>query len=206
MSKKFFIGLAVAATVALTSACASPGEPTISTSPTPTASPTPTYTAMTPAEAKASYKKIAEASCDTALEYGVVEISEAAKVVMTPKVKGYKDFNAAYFASPDTYDIIWEIDGIYSCADSFTFSMSEEAGVPAAIDVTFDEATGKYTTTQIFDQDTYVYTATITNGRLSSVYSSVTKNETSLKYGNQTAEDQKVLTTAVDRYLASIGQ
>lgn len=206
MSNKLFTSVLLALTVCLISGCATPGEPTMSGTPTQSASPTPTFAAMTPAQAKASYKKIAEASCDAAQEFGVVEESKAAKVVMTPKIKGYKDYNAAYFASPDTYEIIWELTGLYSCGDWYTFSMSDEAGVEADIDVTFDEKTGKYSTSQTFDGETYAYVSTVTNGKVSSVYASATKNDTTLKYGNQSAEDQLILTTAVDRYLATIDQ
>ena len=178
----------------------------MSGTPTQSSTPTPTFDAMTPKQAKAAYKKIAEASCDAAQEFGVVEESAAAKVVMTPKIKGYQDYNAAYFTSPDTYEIIWELTGLYSCADWYTFSMSDEAGVEAEIDVTFDEKTGKYSTTQTFDEETYTYVSTIANGKISSVYSSTTKNDTTLRYGNQTEADQKILVTAVDRYLATIDQ
>lgn len=206
MIKRIITAALIAATITLTSGCARPGEPTMSGTPTQTSTPAPTFEAMTPKEAKAAYKKISEASCDTAQEFGVVEESTDAKVVMTPKIKGYKDYNAAYFASPDTYEIIWELTGLYSCADWYTFSMSEEAGMEAEIDVTFDAKTGKYSTTQTFDDLTYTYVSTILNGKISSVYSSITKNDTALRYGNQTEEDQKILTTAVDRYLATIDQ
>jgi hypothetical protein len=202
--KKVLSAALVVAALSLTAGCATPGEPTISAS--PSATPEPTFTTMTPAQAKAAYKKIAEASCDAAQEFGVVEVSGDTTVVMTPKIKGYKDYNAAYFTSPDTYEIIWELTGLYSCADWYTFSMSDEAGVEAAIDVTFDETTGKFSTTQTFDQETYTYVSTITNGKISSVYSPATKNDTSLRYGNQTEDDQKILVTAVDRYLATIDQ
>jgi hypothetical protein len=177
----------------------------MSGTPSQTATPTPTFAAMTPAEAKASYKKIVEAGCNAAQELGAVEESKAAKVVMTPKSEAYKDYSAAYFASPDTYEIIWELDGLYACGDWFNFSMSEEAGVEAAIDVTFDEKTGKYSTSQTFDGEVYSYVSTVTDGKISSVYSSVTKNDTAIKYGNLTAEDLLILTTAVDRYLAKNG-
>ena len=205
MSKRLVTAALIAAAALLVSGCATPGEPTMSGTPSQTSTPTPTFAAMTPAEAKASYKKIVEAGCDAALELGAVEESKAAKVVMTPKSEAYKDYSAAYFASPDTYEIIWELDGLYACGDWFNFSMSEEAGVEAAIDVTFDEKTGKYSTSQTFDGEVYSYVSTVTDGKVSSVYSSVTKNDTAIKYGNLTAEDLLILTTAVDRYLAKNG-
>ena len=203
MSKKVLIAVLIAASATLLSGCAAPGEPTMSGTPTPSAAPT--YSAQTPAEAKESYKKIAKASCDAAEEFGVVEVTGDTKVVMTPKIKGYKDYNAAYFTAPDTYEIIWELTGLYSCADWFTFSMAEEAGQEAEIDVTFNEKDGTYTTTQTFDKDVYKYTSTILNGKVTSVYSVRTKDTTTLRYGNQTEDDQKILVTAVDRYLATIG-
>ncbi len=204
MSKRLITAVLLAATLGFTTGCATPGEPTISGSPAPTSTPAQTFAAMTPAEAKLAYKKIAEASCDSSLESGVVEITGDTKTVMIPKANAYKDFNAAYFTAPDTYELIWEIDGLYSCADWFTFSMSEEAGVEAEIDVTFDEKTGKYSTSHVFDEEVYQYVSTITNGKISSVYSAVPKTNTVVKYGNQTPEDQKILTTAVDRYLATV--
>ena len=202
MSNKFFAAAVIVASATLLSACATPGEPTISASPTPSA--TPTFEAQTPAQAQASYKKIAEASCDAAQQFGVVEVTGDTKVVMTPKIKGYKDYNAAYFTAPDTYEIIWELTGLYSCADWYTYSMAEEAGQEPELDVTFDEKTGTYTTSQTFDKVLYKYTSTVVNGKVSSVYSHHTKDTTTLKYGNQTADDQLILTTAVDRYLATI--
>lgn len=203
MSNKHLVAALIAASATLLSGCVAPGDPTMSGTTTPSAAPT--YSAQTPAEAKESYKKIAKSSCDAAEEFGVVEVTGDTKVVMTPKVKGYKDYNAAYFTAPDTYEIIWELTGLYSCADWYTFSMADEAGTEAEIGVTFDDKTGTYTTSQTFDKEVYKYTSTILNGKVTSVYSERTKHTTTLRYGNQTEEDQKILVTAVDRYLATIG-
>ena len=203
MSKKFFAAALIAASVVLTAGCAQPGDPTIQV-PT-SSSPTPTFEAKTPAQALADYKQIAKTSCNTAESMGVVETTGDTTVVMTPKEKGYKDYNAAYFTKPDKYEIIWELTGLTACADWYTFSMADEAGQPAEISVTFDEKTGTYTTAQTFDKVLYKYVVTVADGKIDSEVAGATGDKTTLKYGGQTAEDQAILTTAVDRYLATIG-
>lgn len=203
MNNKFFAAALIAASVAFTAGCASTGNPTVSAS--PSATPTATFDAMTPAQAKAAYKVIAKASCNEAELNGVVETVGPTTVVMTPKSKGYKDYNAAYFTKPDKYEVIWELTGLASCADWYTFSMSDEAGKEADIDVTFNKSDGTYEVTQSFDDVKYAYQVTAVDGKISSMVEIKTGAKTTLKYGNQTAADQLILTTAVDRYLATIG-
>ncbi len=205
MSKKFLAAALIVASAAFTSGCATPGDPTISASPTASPSPTATFAAKTPAQAKAAYKLIAKASCDEAQLNGVVETVGPTTVVMTPKTKGYKDYNAAYFTKPDKYEVIWELTGLASCADWYTFSMSDEAGKEAEIDVTFNKADGTYDVTQSFDDVKYAYQVTVVDAKIGSEVEIKTGAKTTLRYGNQTAADQLILTTAVDRYLATIG-
>ena len=180
---------------AILTGCAAKDEPTVSASPT---------ASMTPAEAKAAYKAIAKTSCETAQNFGVVEQAGDTKVVMTPKAKGYKDFNAAYFTTPDKYEIIWELTGLVACADWYEFSMADEAGKPAPIEVTFGAKDGTFATSQNFDGTVYKALITVASGRIATSQTLATGDLTTLKYGNQTAEDQNILVTAVDSYLATI--
>lgn len=178
-----------------------------SSTPTPTASPTPSVSlpaAMTPAEAKAAYKLIAKASCTKAQAEGVVETGNGFTVVMTTKSQNYKDFSAAYLEEPDNYGLLWELDSITSCTDWYTFSMADEAGQEAAIKVTFNPADSTFTTVEDFgDSGIYTYKYTVADGRLATC-TNVDNPEkvTSIKYGALDAEGLKILTTAVDRYLA----
>ena len=175
-----------------------------STKAEPIASPSPTINPMTPAEAKAAYKVIAKTSCETAQNIGVVEQTGDTTVVMTPKDKNYKDFNAAYFTKPDKYQLIWELTGLAACADWYEFSMADEAGKPAPIDVTFDSNDGTFATSQTFDGVTYKAVVTVASGKIATSKTPATGDLTTLKYGGQTAEDQNILVTAVDAYLATI--
>lgn len=181
---------------ALLTGCSAGDEPTVSASPT--------ATQLTPAQATAAYKIIAKTSCETAQNFGVVEQTGDTTVVMTPKDKGYKDFNAAYFTKPDKYQLIWELTGLAACADWYEFSMADEAGKPAPIEVTFDAKDGTFATSQNFDGTVYKALITVASGRIATSQTLATGDLTTLKYGNQTAEDQNILVTAVDSYLATI--
>ena len=174
---------------------------------TPTPSPTPSVTlpaAQTPAEAKASYKLIAQASCEKAQAEGVIETSDTFTVVMTPKSQNYKNFNAAYLIEPSEYGLIWELDALSSCADWYTFSMADEAGVEAAIDVTFNPADSTYQTVEDFgDSGIYTYRFSVADGR---VASAVNVDEplkvTTITYGPIGESGLTILKTAVDQHLA----
>lgn len=173
----------------------------------PQSTPTPTATlpaAMTPAEAKASYKLIAQASCTKAQSEGVTEQGADFIAVMTPKAQNYKDFSAAYFAKPDEYGLIWELDGFNSCADWYTFSMADEAGQEADIKVTFNPADSTYTTVEDFgDAGVFTNRFTVADGRLAMVVNIDEPDEvTKITYGALTEYSLKILTTAVDRHLA----
>ena len=190
----------------LLTACASTSpDPTPSASVTP--SPTPTVDPMTPAEAKAAYKLITQASCNAAQSLGVVESSENYTVVSVNKDEGYKDYSAAYLEKPDKDGVIWELTSITACADWFTFSMSDEAGQEAAIDVTFDAAESSYTTFEDFgDSGSANYKYTVVDGKLATATNLDPKNSsvTQIRYGNLTAKDLAILKTAVDEYLATL--
>lgn len=176
-------------------------------SPTPTSSPSETVSPMTPAEAKAAYKKIAKASCDSALSLGVVEAGDDYRLVSVNKDEAYKDYSAAYFEEPDNYELIWELDSIHSCADWFAFSMAEEAGQEAAIEVTFDPTDSTFTTFEDFGEyGTSNYKMTVADGKFFTATNLDPEHENTvtIQYGNFTDADRQILVTAVDRYLETL--
>jgi hypothetical protein len=189
--------------VASLTACSAP-QP----NPTPSASSTPTATKpapMTPAEAKLAFSKIAKESCFEAQALGVVESSEDFIVVALNKDEAYKDYSAAYLEYPSTYGLIWELDAITACADYYTFSMAEEAGQEAAIDVTFDENDSTFTTFEDFGEfGTSEYKFTIVDGKFATAENLDPKNERliTIRYGSITADDRAVVETAVEEFLA----
>ncbi len=195
--------LALAAAFGL-SACTSSS---VSPTPTPTSSPSETVSPMTPAEAKAAYKKIAKASCDSALSLGVVEAGDDYRLVSVNKDEAYQDYSAAYFEEPDNYELIWELDSIHSCADWFAFSMAEEAGQEAAIEVTFDPTDSTFTTFEDFGEyGTSNYKMTVADGKLFTATNLDPEHENTvtIQYGNFTDADRQILVTAVDRYLETL--
>ena len=177
---------------------------------TPQPNPTPTPTAtkpapMTKAEAKLAFSKIAKDSCFEAQKLGVVESSEGFKVVSLNKDEAYKDFSAAYLEYPSNYGLIWELDAITACTDYYSFSMAEEAGKEADIDVTFDANDSTYTTFEDFGEFGFSnYTFTIVDGKFATAENLDPKNArlTTIRYGSITDEDRAVVKTAVDEYQA----
>ena len=176
--------------------------------PSPSASSTPTATkpaAMTPAEAKAAFAVIAKDSCFEAQKLGVVESSEDFIVVSLNKDEAYKDYSAAYLEYPSTFGLIWELTAITACADYYTFSMAEEAGKEAEIDVTFDETDSTFTTFEDFGEfGTSNYKFAIVDGKFATAESLDPKNERfiTIRYGSITADDRAVVETAVEEFLA----
>jgi len=190
---------------AILSACSAPApnpSASVSASSTPSATkPAP----MTPAEAKLAFSKIAKDSCFEAQKLGVVESSEDFIVVSLNKDEAYKDYSAAYLDYPSTYGLIWELTAITACADYYTFSMAEEAGQEADIDVTFDENDSTYTTFEDFGEfGTSNYKFTIVDGKFATAESLDPKNERfiTIRYGSIKADDRAVVETAVEEYLA----
>ena len=189
--------------VASLAACSAPAP-----NPTPSASSTPTATkpaAMTPAEAKAAFAVIAKDSCFEAQKLGVVESSEDFIVVSLNKDEAYKDYSAAYLEYPSTFGLIWELTAITACADYYTFSMAEEAGKEAEIDVTFDETDSTFTTFEDFGEfGTSNYKFTIVDGKFATAENLDPKNERfiTIRYGSITADDRAVVETAVEEFLA----
>ena len=189
--------------VASLAACNTPAP-----SPSPSASSTPSATkpaAMTPAEAKAAFAVIAKDSYFEAQKLGVDESSEDFIVVALNKDEAYKDYSAAYLEYPSTYGLIWELDAITACADYYTFSMAEEAGQEADIDVTFEENDSTFTTVEDFGEfGTSEYKFTIVDGKFATAENLDPKNERliTIRYGSITADDRAVVETAVEEYLA----
>ncbi len=196
----------------LTACGATTPSPTVTTpateSPSATSTPLPTMSAV---EAKLAFAKIAKASCFLAEKLGEVETIDAAGtqtvVVMTNKADAYQDFNAAYFVAPDEYTLIWEIDGLTSCGAYYTFSMAEEAGKPAAIDVVYRASDSVYETTEDLGQfGTNHIEYTVVDGVISSAKRIDAKNPstTTVRYGNLTDTERNIIKTAVDRYQATL--
>ncbi len=198
------IAVAVAVLAAgLMSACSAPTPgPSASITPSPTVS---EPAEMTPAEAKAAFSVIAKDSCFEAQKLGVVESSEDFIVVALNKDEAYKDYSAAYLEYPSNYGLIWELDAITACADYFTFSMAEEAGQEADIDVTFNPEDSTFTTFEDFGEyGTSNYKFTIVDGLFSAAENLDPENAriTKIRYGAITEDDRAVVETAVEEFLA----
>lgn len=197
---KHFAAIALAATLALSGCSTQVLTPT----PTPTSSPAKTFEALTPAQAKAEFAKLAEASCDKAMAEGVVEGSDKILVVAVPKDQAYKDYSAAYTENGEKFGLIWELDALLSCADSFSFTMAAEAGQEADIAVTFNDEDGTFTTFEDFGEfGTSNYKFSVDNG----VFTSAENLDepfgiTTIKYGAPNEQELNVLHTAVDEFLA----
>ncbi|MEY4367517.1 MAG: hypothetical protein RLZ28_932 [Actinomycetota bacterium] len=160
---------------------------------------------MTPAEAKAAFKAVAKASCNKAQAEGVVESDGDYTLVMVNKTEGYKDYSAAY-EQGGKYVLVWEIDGLASCSDWYSFSMAEEAGQEVAIDVTFNPEDASFSTEQDlgeFGVSTFRYS--VANGLIVTSTNLDPKQAkvVSVRYGSITPAELKILTTAVDEFLAS---
>ena len=162
---------------------------------------------MTPEDAKLVYKEIAKASCNAAQSLGVVESTDTYTLVSVNKDQNYKDFSAAYFEKPDKYALVWELDGLHSCADWYSFSMADEAGQEAPIEVTFDETDATFTTFQDFGEyGTANYKIQVVDGKILTATSLDPKNEmvVTIRYGQITDADRKILVTAVDQYIEGL--
>jgi len=190
------------------------GATLVLTSCSPVAAPTDlpkaaaTYTALSPAEAKAQFETIANASCDKAMAEGVVEqsiSSDGFTLVMVPKEEGYKDFSAAYFEPADKYELIWEADAFSACGASISFSLAAEAGVESDIEVAFNATDSTFETTQDlgeFGISRLKYQTT--TGLLSQIeiLDSTAADVRAIRYGNLSDKHWQILRTAVDRFLA----
>ena len=198
--KPIFLATAIASALAL-SACAP------ATTPIETPAASPSVKTLTPAEAKAEFEAIANASCDKAMTEGVVEQSTALNgftLVMVPKDQAYKDFSAAYFEPADNYELIWEADALSACSASISFSLALEAGVESEIKVTFDASDSTFETFEDLGEfGTSRLRYNVDNGLLSriEVLDEASIDARMIRYGNLQDADWNILRTAVDRYL-----
>ena len=185
--------------------CASPS---VQPSATPTPTPSATFEAKAPAQALEDFRAIAAKSCETALAEGVVEESTGAegfKLVMVPKAEAYKDYSAAYFAPPKTYELIWETDALSACGADIQFAMAEEGGGTVDLDVSFSTEDGTYTTTQdLGEQGIWTLNYEVTDGLFSTVTTLRNGDEDprTIRYGNLTDAEWAILKTAVDAFMA----
>lgn len=172
--------------------------------PTPSASP---KLELSKAQILANFKVIAHASCDKALQSGVVEESVADSgftLVMVPKDESYKDFSAAYFEKPDNYELIWESDAFSACSASMQFDLAEEAGTQVDMEVELGSRDGTFETTQDFGEYgishlEYVHSDGLFTGI--TTLSAETPDVRIIRYG-VTEEDRKILVQAVDEFLS----
>ena len=198
--KSFALSLVLASAIAL-SGCSPVATPPV------TPSNPPTIAAMTPAEAKAAFEKIATASCNKAMAEGVVEQSESADgftLVMVPKAEAYLDFSAAYFEPTDTYELIWEADAFSACGAAMSFALAAEAGAESDLQVSFDPSDSTFETIQdLGEYGTSRLKYKITDGLLSQieVLDSPAVDIRTISYSNLREADWNILRTAVDRYL-----
>lgn len=155
----------------------------------------------------AEFAAVAKASCDKAMAEGVVEKSTSGDgftLVMVPKDQGYQDFSAAFFAAPDDYQLIYEVDAFSSCAAAMEFSLAEESGGAFDIDVEYDPNDASFVTTQDIGQNKinkleyqtkdglFVGIKTLGEGKA---------DPRTISYG-YSEEDLQILITSVDRFLA----
>lgn len=172
--------------------------------PTPSSSPT---IELTKAQILENFKVIAHASCEKALQSGVVEESVADSgftLVMVPKDESYKDFSAAYLEKPDKYELIWESDAFSACSASMQFDLAEEAGSEVDLEVELGSRDGTFETTQDFGEYgishlEYVHSDGLFTGI--TTLSAEAPDVRIIRYG-VTEEDRKILVQAVDKFLS----
>jgi len=211
MSRKTLVALATVGLLPalLLAGCASSSPTgTPSESPEPSTSPTSTIIAE-PVDITEAFREIAHASCDKANAEGVVESGwdGTQKAILVPDSEAYQDYNAVFVGENGVPALILETDSFASCNASNTYSLAEEAGQEAEIDLTFNEADGTYQTTldQGPDQDVpFVATYIVSNGLIVQQHIDADWGETTIEitYGMPSADDIAFLRTAVDAFLA----
>ena len=154
-----------------------------------------------------NFKVIAHASCEKALQSGVVEESVADSgftLVMVPKDESYKDFSAAYLEKPDKYELIWESDAFSACSASMQFNLAEEAGTQVDMEVELGSRDGTFETTQDFGEYgishlEYVHSDGLFTGI--TTLSAEVPDVRVIRYG-VTDADRQILVQAVDEFLS----
>ena len=211
MSRKTRVALATVGLLPalLLAGCASSSPTgTPSESPEPSTSPTSTIIAE-PVDITEAFREIAHASCDKANAEGVVESGwdGTQKAILVPDSEAYQDYSAVFVGENGVPALILETDSFASCNASNTYSLAEEAGQEAEIDLTFNEADGTYQTTldQGPDQDVpFVATYIVSNGLIVQQHIDADWGETTIEitYGMPSEDDIAFLRTAVDAFLA----
>lgn len=194
----------VAAVVAGVGGCAAntlePGAPVM---PTETVAPT-----TAPIDVPASFRDIADTSCDRANREGVTESTEDGEMFLVPVEQAYQDFSAAFDTRNDGIGVIWSTEVFFVCAASIGYQMSADGGVDYPVVVTFDETTNTYRTLlEVEDYGTLDYTYRVNDGVFVSV-EWITPDDagsTTIVYGPPSEEQLSVLRTAVDEFVAEQG-
>ena len=153
-----------------------------------------------------AYRIIAEESCRSTEDEGVVETSNGFTVVSVPKDEGYMGFSAAYLEFPDTYEIIWELTEVFACSHAISFSMAEEAGYEADIDVKAAAEGNAYLVSEDFGEFGMFISLVKTDGLRIIGAESIDSDDPwliSIEYGIPSAENRNILMAAVDRYLSA---
>jgi hypothetical protein len=184
------------------------GTPSDSQAPTP--SPTSTIIPE-PVDITAAFREIAYASCDKANAEGVVESGwdGTQKAILVPDSEAYQDFSAVFVDENGVPALIWETDSFAACNASNVYSLAEEAGQEAEINLTFNEADGTFQTTldQGPDQDPFVATYMVSSGLIVQQRIDADWGEATIEitYGMPSDDDIAFLRTAVDAFLAENG-
>lgn len=182
--------------------CSSASEP-VAQKPTATKSSAP---AKPQEQIDSEYLAAATGSCDKAQAVGVVEEGPGFTLVSVPKDQAYEGYSAAYLEEPDNYELIWELDALTVCADSMSIQMSEEAGEPWPLQVSYNTKTGAYEVFEDFGQyGTSNLAYVVKDGLIVEVndLGDSDAGDRKIAYGNLTEAHRKILRTAADEFLAS---
>lgn len=195
-----FAGLATVLALALTG-CA--GQ-TVGSSGSPSAQPS-SSVPTAPVDVEASFKAIADDSCDRAYSEGVLEESADGIMFLVPEGQAYQDYSAAFDSESDGIGVIWSTEVFFACAASIGYQMSAEGSAEYPVAVTFDESTGDYRAqVEVEDYGTLDYTYTVADGVFTGVewVSPEESGTTTISYGPPSSEHIDVLRRAVDEFLA----
>lgn len=173
----------------------------------PTAVPSTTATSS-PIDVDASFRTIADDSCDTAYSDGVVEQSADGVMFLVPEEQSYQDYSAAFDSESDGIGVIWSTEVFFACAASIGYQMSADGGSEYPIELSFDEATGDYRAIlDVEDYGTLDYTYSVRDGLFTAVdwVSPEESGSTTITYGSPSDELVDILHLAVDEFLADQG-
>lgn len=194
---------AALATVVVLSLTGCAGQ-TVGSSARPSAQPNSSVPAA-PVDVDASFKAIADDSCDRAYSEGVLEESADGVMFLVPEAQSYQDYSAAFDSESDGIGVIWSTEVFFACAASIGYQMSAEGNAEYDIVVTFDESTGDYRAqVDVEDYGTLDYTYTVADGVFTGVewVSPEASGSTTISYGPPSGEHIDALHRAVDEFLA----